>query len=148
MKFPAVFSMRKRWGKTREILICCRNCSQGSCSCFDFPLARSPKLRLRSQSRYSSKIEIPFLKRSEIPIAIVTSKSAIVCAPIFLPMKLALSYLELSKLFFAKDNLSTARVPNSCKMLYFLLDSVIFQKHLHFHALNQFQTELNKKTSP
>ena len=88
--------------KVREISICCRNCSQGSCSCFDFPLARSPKLRSRSQSRYSSKIEIPFLKRSEIPIAIVTSKSAIVCAPKFLPMKLALSYLELSKLFFCK----------------------------------------------
>ena len=39
LKFPVLFSVRNRLGgrKMRKILICCRNCSQGSCSYFDFP---------------------------------------------------------------------------------------------------------------
>ena len=32
------FSAKQVGGKGRKFLICCRNCSQGSCSHFDFPL--------------------------------------------------------------------------------------------------------------
>ena len=55
LKFPHFFPCETSGRKAREISICCRNCSQGSCSYFEFPLNIS--IQMMQTTLSSNKIQ-------------------------------------------------------------------------------------------